>query len=324
MKRRQHSTPDSSRCFVRDLSDIYRGKAAIACLQEQWIKQICVRVRNPGSFQNECESLLGCTRSRYCANMNDNVQEYLFVEPPSGSTIIRNVKLFDYFYHSQPGSKPWKKLRKLKNVVEYAYMILTVAWVFTFVLINVPPDEVYIIEVAFAITFLPVQVAMLLLANVDTALLHVKSAIALADMLCLIIVVILLALFGQGFVLFGSLSLTCIIVMAYTTEAAIIDRRLNSRSRLAYLEFMARVAFLVQLVTITVFRAIVFFKQITVADDIVLADLSANGGELFTLRDLWEFFVDVLVFRTVYMDLNRLRQPVESIDVGRRYARLLP
>lgn len=230
-----------------------------------------------------------------------------------------NIKILDYFYYAIPGSKPWKAIRTAKSVIIPMIAILGLCWSFVFLFLDTLDRNIDVVESVFIVYLSLFALPMAAFANVDTLALRFQSAIAIVDAFSLLVVAILLGIFGQGHVLYGISYFTLMYGAAYSFEALEIDFRLNTRAR-AHRHYVVRQGMYSLLIVIAVvFRVAIFLKQVTVSSDIVIAELPGAAG-LFTLRDLWEFFVDVVILRVFYMAFSRLRQPADSIEIGRSYA----
>ena len=70
-----------------------------------------------------------------------------------------------------------------------------------------------------------------------------------------------------------------------------------------------------------VFRICVFVKQVTVSDEILIYDTQSAAGNL-TLRDAWEFCVDIIFLRYVYVAVGRIKQPADTLGLGPSYGQL--
>lgn len=233
------------------------------------------------------------------------------------------MKILDYVYHAPPGSVAWKQARTAKVLINVVAGIIGIIWPFLFLFLDATDEVVFYLEmgvVAYTVVF---AVGLQMFTNIDAFMLKLNSAVVLFDALSLLVVIVLLALYGEGFVIYGATYFVIMYVAAYTFEATELDSRLNVRTA-ARLHFWTRqILYCALLLLIIVFRVNVFLKQVTVSDGIVLSELGAQAG-VFTLRDLWEFFVDIVVLRVFFLGVTRLIQPVDAIDVGRSYATIMP
>ena len=235
--------------------------------------------------------------------------------------LITNTKVLDFFYYAAPRSKAWKRIRVVKLVGFPVGIFLGDASIILFLSVEVGTDYADMLELGFTGLACLLVVFFILFVNVDALLMRVKTYLALADALCLLVVVALLGVYGQGFFVYGIGVFCFMYLAAYTFESIEVDTRLNLRSAVNTFYVVRQIMFVFLLLGLVCLRFTVFLKQVTV-DRIELVQLS-GATEAFTLRDLWEFFVDVLLVRVFYLGLDRLRQPLDSLAVGKVYAKLV-
>lgn len=237
--------------------------------------------------------------------------------------MIRNIKVLDYFFYAVPGSPRWKSIRRVKLLTFPVCAMISLVWAFVYLFLDVSAEARVNVDIGVVAYVLTTATLYLFFANIDTLFLRFSSLIAFVDVISLIIVVTLLGLYGQGHVVYGITYSIVLFAAAYSFESMEVDTRLNMvhATREHYVIRQGMFGWIV-LVAI-VFRVGIFLKQVSVRSDIILAELP-NAAGAFRVRDLWEFFVDVVILRVIYMSVSRLRQPSDTIDIGRNYAELVP
>lgn len=226
-------------------------------------------------------------------------------------------------YYAQPGSKSWKRLRLLKNVLFVATSSISCGLPIAFIFLDksAPDSEtVELAGVAVELIFLGLAAPFI---NVDVLLLRLKSTLAIIDAAALVVVIVLLALYGQGFVVFGSVYFCCLYYAAYTFDGIYVDTRLNVRKAVKTTSRIGKVMTLSMIVSVVAFRISILFKQVSVSTNEIALDTLPNGAGPITIRDVWEFFVDLVVLRVIFMGWNLLIQPLEKIYLGSSFGKIM-
>ena len=253
--------------------------------------------------------------------LNDKRVRGFVFEAPAESVTIRNIKLLDFFFYAPPGSPTWKRIRLIKIVTGFLVLLLTAAWPFVFLTLDPSQPGAFAIELTVAILSVFQAGVVLSFSNYDVLRLRVTSAVFLLDLFSVVVLVGLVTLFGEGFVLFGGIYFAASLIMAYIAEPTEVDGRLNTRQNSIILKRMKYFVYFCGSVGVMMFRVCIFFKQITVSNDIVLIR-NDFSGEAVTVRDLWEFLVDISVLRYIYITAGRFAKPTDTITLPRRPARL--
>ena len=174
--------------------------------------------------------------------------------------------------------------------------------------------QTYVEWIGFAFGVI-VMIFLLLLSNVDALVMGLETFLALFDFICTMLIIILLFIYGQGYVFFGSIFTVNMFVFSYAGPTFDVAGALNSRNKAPAWAKWARIAgFMAILFCAVVLRVMVFLKQFNVVEGIVLLEIA--GEEPITLRDLWEFIVDILVVRMFSTCVDRIRQPTGTISLG--------
>ena len=254
-------------------------------------------------------------------SLRDVSQIYEYGAPETEHKRIRNLKGLDYLYYAVPGSAVWKTFRNLRSYIGTLSILTISLWPLCFVFLSVGAMGSSIVEICAVSSLFIAYAFFILSANIQIVLLRLKTAIAVFDGISTIVVVLIVSIYGQGFVLYGAVYSFGLFVNAYTGEAVDVDWRLSTRSPTNSIYVVRQCGHALFLMAAVAFRICVFLKQVTVNEDIVLA-LLLDGQEILTLRDLWEFVVDVVVVRSVYLSISRLRQPLGTISFGTIYAEI--
>ena len=229
--------------------------------------------------------------------------------------------MFDYLFYAEPGSDSWKQLRRIKSFFDVATILTVAVWPFVFVALDPTATGAELTQ-WFAVATIAASILFFILAsNVEVVYIRLKAPVALVDTLSALAVVVILLIYGEGFSLFGAVYCIGLFVNSYATEANEVDWRLNTRDIYRNIFAFRQLAHFILLAAAIAFRVSVFLKKVTVRNDVVLADL-LGGSEVLSLRDLWEFCVDIVLVRSVYLSIARFGQPLESIAVGTTYAKL--
>lgn len=234
------------------------------------------------------------------------------------SKTIRNVFAISYLYYVRPGSKPWKRFRNIRLATWAIFIPTLVALAFAFLFIDVQTfaqGEVEWIGIGIGILGLLILIGF---ANVDALLVNMTTLLALFDFLCTVVVIVLLLIFGQGFVAFGSIYAVNMYLFSYTAPTFGVAGVLNSRSNPPWAEVARFGGILGLLCCAVLWRLMIFLKQFSVTSSIVLLEIV--GEEPITLRSVWEFFADVLVVRMLAICLGQLRQPMGALPLGQAHA----
>lgn len=231
---------------------------------------------------------------------------------------IKNFKAFDFLFYAPPGSQAWKHLR----LVRIAYLLIAtmnnIGWSFAFLFLDktqLAQSEIEFIAVACILISLGFPI---LLSNLDTVLLRLKSTVFLVDLSSYLVVSILLLTYGEGFYIFGAVYLAGPFAGSYAVEGVEVDGRMNSQKESVWSHIVKYTGYFGLVTCLITIRASVFVKQVTVTDTVILVEVS--DGAALTLRDFWEFWVDVLVVRLLSISFTRMVQPGRSISLGTAYA----
>ena len=258
--------------------------------------------------------------TKCCArNLHETAQTFTYIPSQRNECLVKNIKGLDYCFYAEPGSKPWKVLRTVKLLFYLLGSVVPIVGTWTFLFLEVGSSDAKLTELGLSICLGMTMFFSCAFINIDAFVLRLMSVVALFDAISLVTVVVLLALYGEGFSLFGAVYFVGTFLAAYTFEAVEVDTRLNMRRESRFAYRVRQVLFVFLLTSTVVFRTSIFLKQVTVSNDIVIVDLG-NASESFSLRDIWEFLVDVIIVRVTYIGLSRLRQPPNSIEIGRSYA----
>lgn len=275
---------------------------------------------------------------------------------PAVDEVVRNVKVLDHIIYLTPGSAAWKRSRVMKLVVMMVFMV-PIPPVLSAVALVLENDTTTrsTFSVVAGILGLWLGVAVLLFANVDIVKMRIKNHLFIVDLVSLVVVVVLLALYGQEYVFFGIGGFSALTAGAYCTEGVEVDFDLNTGGKPLANEVHSAperrsidwrvptqisdepevnhimktwVAVLVKWVSYLsltsgafILRGLVFIKVLTISDETVFTVF--DGANVITLRDIWEVWVDILFLRLVYICIHRLTQTAGSYSFVQNNARII-
>lgn len=260
--------------------------------------------------------MICCSGPGLSAEVRKNGQNFEY-ESQVKARIVRNAKVLDYVVYAVPGSPAWKKIRMVTNYGTTLFTLAMLSFGITLTTIHSTTDSEEELETAAGAVGILAILFLITFSNIDTVLLRVWQYIFVFDLCCMLVVCLLLVLVGQGYVFYGTVYSINFFVYAYLGEAYEVDSRLNSRTKLPLVKITGYA--LLTMCTL-ILRFQVFLKQISAADDPIMTAPGTN--EVVTVRDVWEFFFDILFVRMVYMMVNRMLQPMEVISLGQAYGRL--
>ena len=204
-----------------------------------------------------------------------------------------------------PGPMVVRKQRWLPYAVFVTICLCALTFTLTALFLERNSTGADIFELVSVATGLVVAVAGVAVTNVDIFLNRVFTALFTFDFITAVVTIALLLVFGEGFALFGAFFILTMFVEAYCFEGQEINIRLNTGDPNRSSWFKLKVLLmLLALLPPAIFRTSVFFQKTTVSDGYPIGELA---GEEITLRDLFEFFLDVIVVRLLVLGLERLR-----------------
>lgn len=157
-------------------------------------------------------------------------------------------------------------------------------------------------------------------SNLDILVLRIKTTLFIIDFISVTVASSMLFVFGEGFSIFGGIYFIGMISLAYAMEGVELNARLNTRNpNLTFFKVSKYVPYTAIFITLAMFRVLVFYKKITITPTVIIDDIPGGAGE-FTLRDLWEFFVDVIIVRIIIITVNRFQQKSDQFSLGEAYA----
>ena len=236
---------------------------------------------------------------------------------------IRNLKPLDFVYYSTPGSTSWKRIRQTSLPLFVLGLMFTVIWPTVFIFLDVRKYAQGVIEWAAIGSFILLMTFPHLYGNVDILLMRCTTVTALIDFVALLVVCSLLLLFGQGFVGYGVAIFLGFFQLAYSTEALEMASRMNMKTVPSHVRILVIMMYIASTYAATAARASVFLRQVTVSNDIILGEIPGSLEGPITLRDFWEFWVDLIIVRLYFLNIERISKPQEpfQISLGPAYAR---
>lgn len=241
-----------------------------------------------------------------CSFSSDDEYTQLYEFESEGRVhTIRNIKFSDYIFYTVPGSSAWKKLRRLPYAVIALMGVAGPTFTLTALLVELNTAEQFIFEVTSAVVGFVVGLGDFGTTNVDIFLLRVRKPLFVFDFVTVVATIILLLVFGEGFALFGASYVLTVFVHTYCFEGHELNVRLNTGDPNHLAWFKLKVLFIcAMLLPVGIFRISVFFKKVTVSNGVTIGELA---GEEISLRDLWEFFLDVIVVRLLVLGVEKLQ-----------------
>lgn len=250
------------------------------------------------------------------------IQVYTFEEEQSKSERIKNLKFLDFFYHAPPKTAEWRRIRSLGALLSTLFApVVPIAAALTVLLVDLKSELKEPVEVALTVAVLILSVLVVVFANVDVVVMRLATWLFVLDLISLFVVVLLLILFGEGFHTFGVAYFVGTLTTSYAGAAREVDGRLNVKELPWYGKYIKFAVYTSTMLAISTFRVAIFYKQVTVKSNLTIAEIPGSV-ERFTVRDFWEFWVDILVLRLFFQSLDRLLHSSDKLYLGASYGSL--
>ena len=220
----------------------------------------------------------------------------------SGKWTVRNFQVYHYFVHKEESDR---RQNTLLGIIFATLICLSVQANFCFIalFLDVSYAGTYVEYLMVAFQFLCFT-PPIFLSNVDT-IWQQSSLSSAADILSAFIAIGFLLIVGRGYRFYGALGLFGGIETVYVIEPFEMFLLLTFGRVPKYVLLLIRVGLVFFIVAVLVFRTAVYFRQIDIVNAVVL---DVGRSEAITLREVWLFFVDILVVRLCYKSAERIER----------------
>lgn len=221
-----------------------------------------------------------------------------------GTWKIRNFDVLNFFYQPPDVRKFWENHRRFEFFLAMVPGACVPAYyVMAFLDTEYAQGPVELILFCWVVgTVAPFT----LLLNVDSMFYGSKNITIWFDFAFAVAGIVLLALYGQGYYIFGTFALISCWFQQIGYVSLIGHERLNigpGRTRDLFVKCHKIQVFLI-LTVIIMSRGLIFVQKWTVSDETV----TEVSGRIITIRDIWVTFIDILYIRAAYISIDFLAQ----------------
>uniref|UniRef100_A0A7S3PFU3 Uncharacterized protein n=1 Tax=Aplanochytrium stocchinoi TaxID=215587 RepID=A0A7S3PFU3_9STRA len=237
------------------------------------------------------------TRSCLCKSYKGlpDVDEMVFRPHEDACWKVRNFEILNLFYQPPNVRKFWEEHRKTEIFLGVIVPIVTQAPFFLVSLLDfshaqgVYEKVLFVFGLSNILSFLPL--------NVDNLLYRMRHGFPLLDFVLTLSAVVLLILYGQGFIYIGSWGLVVCWYFRIVYYPLLMHYYFNLDTSYRQLVInLNKMALVGVVITILFGRGLIFFQKWTVVDDTAIT----FDGRIVTIRDIWISLVDVLYGRALF------------------------